>query len=449
MAQTLSPPYTYAHDTQTPPDKLWYHYGPRLGSAGWRFLQAFALASAIYLLLVGLSERIFGVPRYERPYWYPKARPNPADGEILSCNLGWTDAKSSGSDRTVTASTTLPIGDASTLFFRSTGSHSSGTIRFITAEPSTLARDDLAIADFKVKYRDPEAWDIATVCIMKRSRAEYGIGIYTGGWRPWGRNQLLFDVIVTLPASQAQPLTLGVIETQLASFSHEFGDLAPNVSLDAAHLLSSNAYVNVKSISAKSFDACTSNSAIDGSFNVADKLHLKTSNGRIDVDVQATNDDWEKPTFIHLKTSNAYITAIASLLASEGAEHLRSKVSGLHLTADTSNARLDIDIPTAPPNSYLTYVGKTSNSRASLALPSPFEGRILGKTSLSQVNFQYDNSSSQDPTGDGRTRHFASKAHGNGFFKIETWWGDDRDEHTKLGSADIITSIGEVSISLL
>ncbi|KAG8856932.1 hypothetical protein FRB96_006195 [Tulasnella sp. 330] len=347
----------------------------------------------------------------------------------------------------ITATTSLPIKEASMLFFHSTGSHSFGTIHFVTAEPSSLSRGDFAVVDFHVKYWDYGAWDSASVCAMRRREREYGIGIYTSNWWTWGRSQLVFDVKVTLPASQARPLILGAIETQLSLFSHEFGDLTRSVYLDAVHLQSTNAQINVKSVSAKSFDVHTTNAAIDGSFNVTDRLSLVSSNGHIDVAVRATNDDWEQPTRVFLSTSNAYIAATASLLTSEGGKYVKSKASGLHLTTSTTNGHLEIDIPTAPPNSRLDYFGTTSNNRARLTLPPAFEGEITSKTSNSNVNFHH-NPSPKDPTGDGRTRHFGKETHAKGSFGIETWWGNDRDEHTKFGNAHIQTSNAAVTISL-
>ncbi|KAG8887078.1 hypothetical protein FRB98_000605 [Tulasnella sp. 332] len=427
---------TQAH--QRPHDEL----QPK--SACWRLLKTFALASTIYLLLGTAFGSIFSQPKYM--YW---AEPRPADGDVLSCDLGWSDPISSGEIWTMTSSTTLPIVEASTLFFHSTGSHAFGTILFVTAEPSSLARDDVAVVEFQVKYWDSEAWESATVCTMHRRESEYGIGIYTGDWRRWERTQLVFDVKVTLPASQEEPLILGAIETQLGFFNHELGDLAPAVFLDAARLYSSNAHIHVKSVSAGFFDGQTSNAAIGGSFKVTDKLSLVSSNGHVEVDVQATNGDWEEPTEILLKTSNAHISASISLYASEGADSVKSKASGLHLTTTTTNAYLDIEIPTAPPNSHLTYVGRTANARASLALPPAFEGKITGRTSLSTVGFHHDDSPSKDPTGDGRTRHYGKETHVRGLFGVETWWGNSRDEHTKLGSADVTTSLAAVSISLL
>jgi len=261
---------------------------------------------------------------------------------------------------------------------------------------------------------------------------------------------MIFDVKVTLQASQAHSLTLGSIETQLPNFRHELGDLAPNVLLDAAYLHSSNAHINVNSLSAATIDVHTSNAAIDGSFNVTDRLTLVSSNGHIDVDVRATNDDWEAPTSVVLSTSNAYMKTNTSLLRSQGADYVKSKASGLQLTTTTSNGHLDSTISTAPPNSHLKYVGVTSNNRANLILPPAFEGPIVGKTSNSAIILEYDDSSSKDPTGDGRTRHFGRETHAKGLFSVETWWGDDdRAEHTKLGNAYIQTSNAAVSISLL
>ncbi|KAG8856933.1 hypothetical protein FRB96_006196 [Tulasnella sp. 330] len=445
-------PSSPLYNAQAPTYARWhYHTGPRPESSGWRFVKAFALASAIYLLLGATVESIFHVSRHVywgHPYWYPKAQPNPADGHAISCHLEWTRATSSGALWTSTSRTSLPIGEASTLFFHSTGFHASGTIRFVTAEPPTLVDDDVAIIDLQVNYWDHEAWDSATICTMQRNEVEYGIGIYTDSWRPWGPRPLKFDVTVTLPASQAKPLILRNIETQLSTFSHELDDLASIVFLDAVHLHSSNAHINVKSISTASFEAHTSNAVIDGSFNVTDKLQLISSNGHIDVTVQATNDDWEAPTSVVLATSNGYISATASLLTSDGAEEIKSKASGLQLTATTTNAHLDIDIPTAPPNSHIKPVGVTTNNRARLVLPAASEGQISSTTSNSAIAFDH-NRDSRDPTGEDRKRHFGKETFAKGYFGIETWWGDDREEHIKFGNALIQTTNGAVSISLL
>ncbi|KAG9017823.1 hypothetical protein FRB93_004634 [Tulasnella sp. JGI-2019a] len=342
-----------------------------------------------------------------------------------------------------TASITLPIEEATTLFFHSGGSSSQGQLTIVTADPATGARGNVAGIDIKVKYWNPRAWRDSNVCTMKRAERDFGLGIYSH-WRSWGWKQLVVEVVVTLPASQAQPLVLKGIESQLSSFTHKLGDLARTVSLESLNLHSSDAHISAKSVSARSFDVRTSNAPITGSFNVTDKLNIFSSNGHIDVDIQATNDNLETRTVVELFTSNAPIKSTISLLTSRE----NDKGPRFLIMPMTSNNHLDITIPAAPLDSRLTFTGATSNAPARLTLPPTFEGKILSGTSNAKPEFHYDSSSSKDPSGQGRARRFANEKVEKGvFFEVGTWWGDDQD-HTGFGKAQLHTSNGPVSISL-
>ncbi|KAG9017824.1 hypothetical protein FRB95_011312 [Tulasnella sp. JGI-2019a] len=446
MAGAPHSPLFYAHP---PPYPRWQ--GGPSEPAGRRFLKAFLIASIISLFAALMFDSVFGVPRclrWANPWHHQStAEPSYSDGEVLSCHLGWDyGSMSTNAPYTATASVTLPIEEATTLFFHSEGSNSQGRLNIVTADPASGVREDVAVIDIKVKYWNPRAWEDSNVCTMKRADREFGLGIYTHNWRPWGWKQLEFDVTATLPASQARPLILKAIETQLSLFTHVLGDLAQAVFLESVRLRSSNAHTSVKSVSAQSLDVRTSNAPITGSFNVTDRLDLVSSNGHIDVDIRATNDDLQEPIVVKLKTSNARIKATALLLDSEASD-IKSKGSGFHILTSTSNNHLDITIPAAPLDSHLTYTGTTSNSPSRLVLPPAFEGKILSRTSNAKSEFHFDSSSSKDPSGQGRSRRFANEKILRGTFEVETWWGDDRD-HTEFGEAQIHTSNGPVSISL-
>ncbi|KAG9017822.1 hypothetical protein FRB95_011310 [Tulasnella sp. JGI-2019a] len=420
-------------------------------SPGKRFIKTLVLAFVTSLLVAGTF--IFGYPGYIRwssppsPAHQPSTTPpHGADGEILTCDLGWkTAAATVNAPYATKTSLTLPIEEATTLFFHSSGANTEGNVHIVAADPSSGARKDVAVVDIEVKYWDPRAWESTSVCTLKRQEHQFGVGIYTHDWRPWGWQPLVFDLKVTLPASEAAPLILQSIETKLYSFTHELGDLS-HVSFDTLDLHTSNSHVHVKSISTRVFEAASSNAPITGSFNVTDMLYLHTSNAQIDVDIQAMNNDWEDPTTITLKTSNDIIRATASLITRERVVH--SKAPGYRILTSTSNKDIDVKLPVAPPDSHISYTGSTSNAPAKLALPPAFEGRINSGTSNAQASFHYDGSASKDPTGQGRTRQFANERIDGPYFEVETWWGDDR-ERAELGEASIDTSNEPVSISLL
>lgn len=121
--------------------------------------------------------------------------------------------------------------------------------------------------------------------------------------------------------------------------------------------------------------------------------------------------------------------------------------ASLGLTQSTNNGPLEVDIATAPTDSHITFLGTTSNSRATLSLPPAFEGNIKGVTSgYMKAGFEYDDRN-DDPSGQGRKRSIATTILGRGIVKVKTWWGNE-EINADRGQADVVTSNAPVSITV-
>lgn len=123
---------------------------------------------------------------------YTAAEPDPRDGHPLSCYLSWDKTTSSAGSPinfpddddedtwdpplTATTSLTLPIDEASTLFFHSTGSQAVGRIEFVASEEG-LDNADEAVVDITARYWNPDVWESAKICKMK-GHDGHGLGIY-------------------------------------------------------------------------------------------------------------------------------------------------------------------------------------------------------------------------------------------------------------------------------
>jgi len=115
------------------------------------------------------------------------------DGEeVVTCHLPWESAESnavpffqnmagSAWDPTFAVQTTvsLPIEDPSSLFFNSRGRATSGRIHVVAADPaSKKAKEGFAMVDIHVQYKGHQAFEEVDVCMLKKQKGEYGIGIH-------------------------------------------------------------------------------------------------------------------------------------------------------------------------------------------------------------------------------------------------------------------------------
>ncbi|KAJ7697790.1 hypothetical protein B0H17DRAFT_1051263 [Mycena rosella] len=207
------------------------------------------------------------------------------------------------------------------------------------------------------------------------------------GRRFWAAAAVM-KIQLVLPEGKT-PLHLKGLSVNLPHFTVDVGHLKDAVSFESAVLRTSNAAVQVKSLSADDVKLHTSNSAISadsltastlaletsnggisGTFNTSTHLHLSTSNAPINVSVGLTNANSTAATTLNMRTSNNRLDA-AVTLATDG----RFRVDG-----NTSNGVLALGVA-GPVDAALSLGARTSNKRAEVALPDAFEGQFTVTTS--------------------------------------------------------------------
>ena len=100
---------------------------------------------------------------------------------------------------------------------------------------------------------------------------------------------------------------------------------------------------------------------------------------------------------------------------------------------NTSNKRLSLDFPTAPVDSRLNLVARTSNAHAQVTLHPTYEGRLTVRTS-NQAAF-IDSKPISDPAGRDRRRSVTVTNSKWGFARGLALWSGEY-----MGSVDIQTS---------
>lgn len=110
------------------------------------------------------------------------------------------------------------------------------------------------------------------------------------------------------------------------------------------------------------------------------------------------------------------------------------------VTANTSNARLALDFPSAPLDSVLKVAGSTTNAKARVQLHPTWEGRFDVRTSGYVVSV--DDRHVEDPSGKGRTRDFQWFGKWEHMQGLATWDGQ------YIGTVDLRTSNAPVELSL-
>ena len=121
------------------------------------------------------------------------------------------------------------------------------------------------------------------------------------------------------------------------------------------------------------------------------------------------------------------------------------------MTTGTSNARLDIEFPAAPPDSVLRFAGKTYNAGVSVSLNPAYEGSFLLRTSnifKPRVNLD---KTVVDPSGRDRKRSLNIKLEGRKVVSGEVFWDDatEQEEVSKAaGSVYLRTSNANIDLNL-
>lgn len=337
--------------------------------------------------------------------------PDPSDGAVVRC-IGsaewdeyyelpsWAQQFPFGSESLFT----LPVGSDS-LYLISRGIFQYGTV---TVEQSTEVSDDVIIR-VRAAYLKEEAFERANVCYLKRQENQNGIGIYTSKSPLPGhhnKDQLMFDVTITLPASASEDtLYIKSLETSAPLFSHKVAALSDTVFFGSISLNTLHFPINVQSVAAETGIFTTANGLIKGHFHSTSSLKLITTNMAINADVDLFHNESAKPSELVITTANAPLDARVSLTTASG------YAGEFGVDAQTANAPLKLTYANSPVHSQLISKARTTNSPTTVRLHSAFEGSF----SLSSfIGPSLEQHSVEDPAGKGRERHVtASRSRGH------------------------------------
>ncbi|KAJ6497451.1 hypothetical protein C8R45DRAFT_1093826 [Mycena sanguinolenta] len=430
--------------------------------AGQRFCKALLVAFGIWLLVSAL----FGSLTVESHrhlvqqslgyYDYPI----PGGVETSHCATDWPQMTSSLSGFPYAASTSFDFDlPSKTLLLLSKGGLSNGHVKVTHSPEVANVRVIVTVNYWKAAIRDA-----AKVCFIERSEGESGVGIFTP--QPWHSrsysDRLFFDVELILPRSDSI-LHVNGLSTDVSNFSHDvdglnvyFNDLSLRASngkiqansLTAAQvvLTTSNAAVAVDNLVAPKASVESSNGRITGTYAVVHSLILKTTNGAIDASASITGQSsLQKRQDITMQTTNGPINYVVNLGPT-------AREAGLfNVKAYTSNGKMTGKIVSAPLNSVLAVDAKTSNEKASLALPSTYEGSFAISTSNAAATIHSPPPRQKDPACDSdakckdRERVVRSGSNTKRSVQGTVHWDP---QNARLGNVNLRSSNGAVTLYL-
>lgn len=175
----------------------------------------------------------------------------------------------------------------------------------------------------------------------------------------------------------------------------------------------------------------TSNGPILGTYNVTKSMVITTSNGHIDINVNAFNNDTTHPTSVTATTRNGYVNPSCSSFFLLNSFYRRVDVSAsLYYTGEpvldppsssynlpknsngsfaldfiTSNGEIAVGFKEAPIGNSLSLSTTTSNAGVDLDLHPTYEGKvsaIFGSNGRFKIDVKEPKA--EDPTGRGRER---------------------------------------------
>lgn len=274
------------------------------------------------------------------------------------------------------------------------------------------------------RYSHASDLDFINVCNVTREGDENGIGIFASQLP----NHVTISLEVTMYLPKASPgrasLHVKNLETDLPLFAHWTSNLADTVDFDTVSFKSSNMPIEVGSLYATNARIATSNSYIEGDFEISLSLKLLTANSHIKAKVDLFNDEDAGVTDITMKTSNAPINATLALVSAVSGTHpIRSDVGGkFKVSATTSLSPLNITIPRAPVDSVLMLDAYTSLSPVAITLHETYEGTFNLMTTWNRPDVVVDDTV-EDPKG-GRRRRSINVEGGMGDVSGTVRWGN-------------------------
>ncbi|KAG1802961.1 uncharacterized protein HD556DRAFT_723787 [Suillus plorans] len=371
--------------------------------------------------------------------------PDPSDGAVVRC-IGstewdeyyelpsWAQQFPFGSESLFT----LPVGSDS-LYLISRGAFHYGTL---TVEQSTEASDDV-IVRIRAAYFKEEVFERTNICYLKRQENQNGIGIYTSKSRLPGqddKDQLMFDVTLTLPASASEDaLYIKSLETSAPLFRHEVAALSDTVFFGSISLNTLHFPINVQSVAAETGIFTTANGLIKGHFYSTSSLKLITTNMAIDADVVLFHNESGKPSELVIATANAPLNARVSLTTASGYG------GEFGVDAQTANAPFTLTYVNSTVYSQLNSKSKTANAPATVHLHSAFEGSFSISSSI--IGPSLEQHRVEDPAGKGRERHVtASRSWGH--IQGSVRWAEAEHSRSGTGFVQLSTALSPARLIL-
>ncbi|KAI0302893.1 hypothetical protein B0F90DRAFT_180798 [Multifurca ochricompacta] len=367
--------------------------------------------------------------------------------------------------------------DAKALFLISRGSLSSGIVR---VHQSSEVKD-LRVNVF-AHYHDRKALSTAKVCLVMRENEGNGVAILTPfRWLPPRRKDSLFFVVdVTFPSPEQgrPPRHFPTFAVDTPEFELDVNDLS-SFRFDAFTLKSTNRPITVtvssfniiiihksqlfifmalphirprtdnyaafnQSVVGDSIIVEGQNGEIGGSFNATAFLKLSTTNGPINVSLDANNTAPSKPTVVSLKSTNGPLNSTISLSTNSS-----TGTGGyFRVYAHTTNAPLTLSFSkkTAPPDSRLVLDATTENAPTHVSLYPAFEGGFLLQTTRFRPTLLYEEGDGgiiKDPAGRGRERNVNVRVVAGRAIIGNVSWVVPSGEHVQEGAN---SSAGWVSV---
>ncbi|KAJ7149237.1 hypothetical protein C8R43DRAFT_1007533 [Mycena crocata] len=389
--------------------------------------------------------------------------PIPSDVSVGHC-IDWKNAgETDFTDEfpySAKASLELPL-SSDTLFLisRSLRSHeifATGRAHYLQSEEVS----DSVKVDITAHFWRDGHLDASKACLLKRDGDQNGVGIFTN-WEHEGHrdrhDKIHFEVTVTFPqTSDDSPLAINNLSTDLEVFTQIFGDMnnidfkslnvkgslggvsAESLSTGNATIKTSLGSIRIQTLTAEHADVGTSMGPIEGTYNASNTLVITTSNGHIDVDVNLSNDDDEKPAKLRIHTSNGFIQGNLSLSSTKNSD------AAFDIGARSSNARVELAVLAIPLAVNLTLRARTSIGALAVALPSTYEGTFSAATSLAGMHVNVDDEV-EDPSGEGRKRRVNYGQVRRGLARGAIGWSEEGMER---GAVDVRTSMGAVTLDL-
>lgn len=416
--------------------------------AGKRFCKAFSIAVLVYLLLGALTSSIAGLGTshgWNRIEFedLDTAQPQARDGLVLNCIKGphawsWEDSPGGPVPKTRTFDLLRP---SDVLYFFSRGMHLSGNVVIVQDE---RINDSLMVKVDVTPLHNTYRWlHAVSVCSLARNQHEMGLGIFAPTqWRSPRAPELEFEVVIRLPKIPDEVLQIPRLETVMPFFTQHLGELNGTVLFRELSLKSVGAHIFSQSVDAVDAEIITTTGHIHGHYQASKSLTLSTTNQPINVTatlVYRDPDDTHGPV-LKMRTSNAKIDSFVNLVSI--APHFAYGHDGVFtVEANTTNARLSLDFLTAPVDSKLNFVGRTSNSNARVWLHPTFEGSFAVQTSNHAA--VVDDRPTADPSGRNRKREVTMVSQKWAYARGMAMW---KGEH--LGHVELRTSNGRAELHL-